>query len=201
MLSDACKVMRDRLGLVAEVTGSRNAWHRGPTEHFPLFGLVLDECQRYLDATVAKRDKDLERLILQIQQMAGDITRQGRSVLMFLILATQRATVDSIPGQIRDNAALSLALSQKTIDASVAALGSSIRDYPSYLPTTLQGPEYTGCAVATMRTGEDPFTRLRLPGVTHADLEASAFATAHLRADPAVLLAAQRVGWPEMAGA
>ena len=188
MLSDACKVMRERLGCVAEVTGSRNAWHRGPTPVFPLFGLVLDECQRYLDATVAKRDKDLERLILQIQQMAGDIVRQGRSVLMFLILATQRATVDSIPGQIRDNAALSLALSQKTIDASVAALGSSIRDYPSYLPTTLQGPEYTGCAVASMRTGEDPFTRLRLPGVTHADLQACADATAHLRRDPALLL-------------
>ena len=82
MLSDACKIMRERLGVVAEVTGSRNAWHQGPTPGFPLFGIVLDECQRYLDATVAKRDKELERLILQIQQMAGDIVRQGRSVLI-----------------------------------------------------------------------------------------------------------------------
>ena len=152
-----------------------------------MFGLVLDECQRYLDVTVAKRDKELERLILQIQQMAGDIVRQGRSVLMFLILATQRATVDSIPGQIRDNAALSLALSQKTVDSSVAALGSQIRDYPSFMPTTLQGPEYTGCAVATMRTGQDPYTRLKLPGVTHADLAAAAAATAHLKRDPALM--------------
>jgi S-DNA-T family DNA segregation ATPase FtsK/SpoIIIE len=187
MLSDACAVMRERLGRVAELTGSRNAWHRGPTEDFPLFGLVLDEAQRYLDASVARRDKDLERLILQIQQMAGDLTRQGRSVLMFLILATQRATVDSIPGQIRDNAALSLALSSKTVDASVAALGSQIRDYPSFLPTTLQGPEYTGCAIATMRTGQDPYTRLKMPDVTHADLAAAAAATAHLKRDPALL--------------
>lgn len=188
MLSDACAVMRERLGRVAELTGSRNAWHTGPTEDFPLFGIVLDECQRYLDVSVARRDKELEKLILQIQQMAGDLVRQGRSVLMFLILATQRATVDSIPGQIRDNAALSLALAQKTVDASVAALGSQIRDYPSFLPTTLQGPEYTGCAVATMRTGQDPYTRLKLPGVTHADLEAAAAATAHLRKDPQLLM-------------
>jgi DNA segregation ATPase FtsK/SpoIIIE, S-DNA-T family len=187
MLSDACKVMRERLGRVAELTGSRNAWHRGPTEFFPLFGLVLDEAQRYLDATVVKRDKDLERLILQIQQMAGDIVRQGRSVLMFLILATQKATTDSMPSQIRDNAALSLALAQKTDDAAVAALGSQIRNYPSFSPTTLQGPEYTGVAVATMRTGQDPFTRIKLPGVTHADLAAAAAATAHLRRDPALL--------------
>jgi S-DNA-T family DNA segregation ATPase FtsK/SpoIIIE len=188
MLSDACAVMRERLGRVAELTGSRNAWHQGPTEGFPLFGLVLDEAQRYLDASVAKRDKELERLILQIQQMAGDIVRQGRSVLMFLILATQRATVDSIPGQIRDNAALSLALAQKTVDASVAALGSQIRDYPSFMPTTLQGPEYTGGAIATMRSGTDPYTRLKLPGVTHADLEAAAAATAHLKRDPRLLM-------------
>jgi S-DNA-T family DNA segregation ATPase FtsK/SpoIIIE len=188
MLSDACAVMRERLGQVAGLTGSRNAWHRGPTEDFPLFGIVLDEAQRYLDVSIARRDKDLERLILQIQQMAGDLVRQGRSVLMFLILATQRATVDSIPGQIRDNAALSLALSQKTADGCVAALGSQIRDYPSFLPTTLQGPEYTGCAVATMRTGQDPYTRLKLPEVTEADLEAAAAATAHLRRDPRLLM-------------
>ncbi len=192
MLSDACKIMRERLGCVAEVTGSRNAWHRGPTPDFPLFGIVLDECQRYLDATVAKRDKDLERLILQIQQLAGDIVRQGRSVLMFLILATQKATTDSLPSQIRDNAALSLALSQKTMDASVAALGSSIRDYPSYAPVTMQDPAYVGCAVATMRTGEDPFTRLKMPEVTQADLEVCSFSTAHLRRDPAALLIARQ---------
>jgi S-DNA-T family DNA segregation ATPase FtsK/SpoIIIE len=92
-----------------------------------------------------------------------------------------------MPSQIRDNAALSLALAQKTVDASVAALGSQIRDYPSFLPTTLQGPEYTGCAVATMRTGQDPYTRLKLPGVTHADLAAAAAATAHLKRDPALM--------------
>jgi hypothetical protein len=182
---------------VAELTGSRNAWHQGPVDDFPLFGIVLDECQRYLDATVAKRDKELEKLIMQIQQMAGDIVRQGRSVLMFLVLATQRATVDSIPGQIRDNAALSLALSQKTVVASVAALGSQIRDYPSFMPTTLQGPEFTGCAVATMRTGQDPYTRLKLPGVTHADLEACATATAYLRRDPMALLSSAPLVVPD----
>lgn len=188
MLSDACAVMRERLGRVVELTGHRNAWHVGPTPDFPLFGLVLDEAQRFLDASVAKRDKDLERLICHIQTMVGDITRQGRSVLMFLVLATQRATVDSIPGQIRDNAALSLALAQKTMNASVAALGDDIRDYPTFAPTTLQGPEYVGCAIATMRTGADPFTRLKFPEVATRQLEQAAAETAHLRRDPRALL-------------
>ena len=155
---------------------------------------MLDECQRFLDATVAKRDKDLERLILQIQGMAGDIVRQGRSVLMFLILATQKATTDSMPSQIRDNAALSLALAQKTTDASVAALGSSIRDYPSFLPTMLQGPEFTGCAIGSMRTGEDPFTRIRFPSVTHSDMSAMVLRTSSLRRDPRVISPLSKVG-------
>jgi S-DNA-T family DNA segregation ATPase FtsK/SpoIIIE len=190
MLSDACKVMRERLGCVAELTGSRNAWHRGPTVDFPLFGLVLDEAQRYLDAAAAikAKDTDLVRLITQMQAMAGDIARQGRAALMFLVLATQRATVDSIPGQIREAAALSLALSTKTADAAAAALGSEIRNYPSFSPTTLQGPEFTGCAIASMRTGQDPFTRLRMPEVTHGELQVTAAATAHLRRNPAMLM-------------
>ena len=87
------------------------------------------------------------------------------------------------------------------MDASVAALGSSIRDYPSYAPVTMQDPAYVGCAVATMRTGEDPFTRLKMPEVTQADLEVCSFSTAHLRRDPAALLTARPVAWPEMAGA
>ena len=119
---------------------------------------------------------------------------------MFLILATQKATTDSMPGQIRDNAALSLALSQKTMDAAVAALGSAIRDYPSFSPTTLQGPEYTGCAVATMRTGQDPFTRLRLPGVTRDELQAAAAAHRASAAGPGDPAARGRPGRRPRAG-
>ena len=55
----------------------------------------------------------------------------------------------------------------------------------------MQDPAYVGCAVATMRTGEDPFTRLKMPEVTQADLEVCSFSTAHLRRDPAALLTAQ----------
>jgi DNA segregation ATPase FtsK/SpoIIIE, S-DNA-T family len=188
MLSDACAVMRERLGRVVELTGSRNAWHVLPSAGFPIFGLVLDEAQRFLDASAVKRDKDAERLVLHIQSMAGDIVRQGRSVLMFLILATQKATTDSLPSQIRDNAALSIALAQKTMAASKAALGDDIADYPAFAPTTLQGPEYVGCAVATLRTGQDPFTRIKFPEVTTPQLEHAAAEYAHLRKDPAALM-------------
>lgn len=187
MLSDACRIMRERLGCVEEITGYRNAWHAGPTVGFSLFGLVLDEAQRYLDLSAVKgRDKEAEKLVLACQTMAGDFARMGRSVLCFLVLATQKATTDSLPSQIRDNAALSLALAQKTMAACKAALGDDIADYPTFAPTTLQGPEYVGCAIASMRSGRDPFTRVRFPYVTKVHLEQAAAATAHLRRDPAV---------------
>ena len=54
MLSDACKIMRERLGCVEELTGSRNAWHRGPTPDFPAVRHRAGRGQRYLDATVRR---------------------------------------------------------------------------------------------------------------------------------------------------
>jgi DNA segregation ATPase FtsK/SpoIIIE, S-DNA-T family len=188
MLSDACRIMRDRQGCARDFNdGDPDMWHKGPSPEWPLFGLVLDECARFLALGPHAKTSEVGKLILQIQDMTWRLASQGRSTLMFIVVATQKATGDAIPPAIRDLAALSLALAQRTDASAVAALGEDIRDFPTFSPTLLQGDEHIGCATANLRTGKDPFTRLRMPEVTRADLAACAKATAHLRRDPAVL--------------
>jgi hypothetical protein len=67
----------------------------------------------------------------------------------------------------------------------VAALGDAIREYPGYSPTLLrETPNGIGTAVATLGTGTDPFTRLRVPEITEQWAATRAAATAHHRRDP-----------------
>ena len=190
MLEGLVGVMNTRLGCVYDMTGSSNGWMFGPCEAFPLLGVIVDESQEFLDSNSAKQrgDKEAEKNMQRCAAAIAKLVRKGRSAMVLLILATQRATVDSIPGQIRDNAGISLALALKTVDASVAALGSEIRQYPSYMPTTLQGPEYRGCAITTMRSGEDPYTRLRMPQISEDEIRQTVAATSKYTRDPAVLL-------------
>ncbi|MBV9720286.1 MAG: cell division protein FtsK, partial [Candidatus Eremiobacteraeota bacterium] len=71
-----------------------------------------------------------------------------------------------------------LSFAVKTRDAAVAALGEGIHEYPSYCPTTLQSPEYVGVATAAIRTGHDPFVRLRVPEISEQAAAARAVQTA-----------------------
>ena len=91
-----------------------------------------------------------------------------------------------------------MAFALKTTDAAVAALGSEIRAYPSFSPTALQGPEFVGCAVTTLRTQQDPFARVRVPYATEDEVEARAAASSVHRRDPVVLLDAAQI--PDDAG-
>ena len=54
----------------------------------------------------------------------------------------------------------------------------------SYSPVTLADPAYAGCCTATLKTGQDPFTRLRGPWVGEDQAAKVAAASAHLRRDP-----------------
>jgi DNA segregation ATPase FtsK/SpoIIIE, S-DNA-T family len=73
----------------------------------------------------------------------------------------------------------------KTTESSVAALGDAIREYSGYSPTLLrETPNGIGTAVATLTTGTDPFTRLRVPEITEQWAAARAAATAANRRDP-----------------
>lgn len=183
VLDQACMVLDDRLGRVTADTGHRNGWRQGPTEDWPLAVTVLDECQSFLDLGAVKGDREAEQLVRRCQASAAKLVRKGRSVMMLTVLATQRPTVDSLPGPIRDNCGLSLAFGLRTQDAAVAALGASIREYGSLSPTLLQDREHVGVTVASLRTGMDPFTWVRTPEADDGLTGPLVTSTAHLRRD------------------
>ena len=107
LLLDTVSLMKRRLRLVQDITGKRNAWNAPITEAMPIHVTILDECQRFLDLAAVKGDKDAEKLVQQCNALTQEIVRLGRSVLMVVVLLTQKATTDSMPSQIRDNAGLS----------------------------------------------------------------------------------------------
>ncbi|MFJ9481166.1 hypothetical protein ACIRRI_40270 [Streptomyces mirabilis] len=108
---------------------------------------------------------------------------------LLVILTTQKSTGDAIPTFIRDVCPVGLSFAQKTAEASVAALGEEIRDWPDANPINLQDPTYVG--VASMNHQSQPgFTRIRTPYVPDTEAARVAELTAHLTADPSVLLEA-----------
>ena len=178
--------MRRRLRSITALCGQRNAWNvGGPTEDLPLLVTVIDECQTYLGLAQHKGDRATENLARRCIALVGELIRKGRSVLCITILATQKTTGDSIPTSHRDNSGLAVSFALKTTESSVAALGDAIREYPGYSPTLLREmPNGIGTAVATLTTGTDPFTRLRVPEITEQWAAARAAATASNRRDP-----------------
>lgn len=182
-------VMRRRLACVREVTGHRNAWHRGPTPDFPLIVTTIDECHTFFDLDAVKGDKHAEQLVRSCRHHTSQLVRKGRAALMLTIPITQKQTGDAIPTNIRDNCGFGLSFAVKTRDAAVVGLGDAIRDYPSYDPTRLQeAPTYVGVATASLPTGADPFVRLRFPHIPDDWAALRAAETAHLRADPTATL-------------
>ena len=186
VLEDQHAEMRRRLRNIVNLCGQRNAWNAGgPTDDLPLLVTVLDECQTYLDLAQHRGDRALEGLARRCIALTGELIRKGRSVLCLTILATQKTTGDSIPTSLRDNSGLAVSFALKTTESSVAALGDAIREYPGYSPTLLrETPNGIGAAVATLATGTDPFTRLRVPEITEQWAAAQAAATARLRREP-----------------
>jgi S-DNA-T family DNA segregation ATPase FtsK/SpoIIIE len=192
-LEDVHALMRQRFGTVQEITGHRNAWHAGPTPEFPLVVTVIDECHTFFDLDAVKGKRDAEAHVRACRALTGQLVKKGRSVLMLTILITQKQTADAIPTAIRDNCGLGLSFAVKTRDAAVAALGETIRDYLTYCATLLQGPDYIGVATVSLRTGHDPFVRIRCPQVTEADAREHALRAAGCRLDPTALPAGRGV--------
>ncbi len=177
-------LMTDRLAAVRSVLGVKNAWHVGPSVEWPLAVTILDECQSYLDMTAVKGDKALEPKVRRCIFLTSSLIRRGRSVMMLTVPATQKPTTDSLPSSIRDNCPIALCFGVRTLDAAKATLGTAIADYSSYSPVTLADPAYAGCCTVTLKTGQDPFTRLRGPYITEDQAAEVAEASADLCRDP-----------------
>ena len=167
--------MRDRLGSILDLTGGyTNGWHVGPHPGFELQVTIIDECHTFYDLDGVKGDKDAERLVRQCRQLTAQLVKKGRSALCLTIVITQKQTTDACPSSIRDQCAVGMSFATRTRDGSVAALGETIKDYPTYDPTTLQDPAYVGVMTARLATGADPFTRIRVPRLTAQAAQARA---------------------------
>ena len=184
VLEDVHSLMRHRLAAIAQGTGQRNMWHSGPTPDYPLIVTVVDEAHTFYDLDAVKGTKEAESHVRACRALSGQLIKKGRSVLFLTILITQKGTSDALPTALRDNCGLGFAFATKTRDGAVAGLGESIKEYPSYCPTTLRDRSMIGVATASLPSGSDPFVRLRVPEITEAAASARAAETAHLRADP-----------------
>jgi S-DNA-T family DNA segregation ATPase FtsK/SpoIIIE len=148
---------------------------------------VIDECHTFMDLDAVKGDRQAEAHVRSVRALTGQLVRKGRVALMVTILLTQKQTGDAIPTFIRDNSGLGLAFALKTKEAAVASLGDHIREYPGHCPTGLQDPAYVGVCTASLRTGLDPFVRVRVPEITEEAAAERAVQTASMRRDPCAM--------------
>ncbi|MEV6314270.1 FtsK/SpoIIIE domain-containing protein [Streptomyces sp. NPDC051776] len=184
------KLLRERTVSARKVLGTPNMWHVGPSVDWPLVIFVIDESHTFFRDHKGSdpKTKKLAALAAENTRLVETLVKMGRSVGIFTVLATQKATGDAIPTSIRDVCSAALSFGQRTTDASVAALGEDIRNWPDADPINLQGSHYVG--VASMAAeGRPGFVRVRTPRMDPHDVAAIANATAHLTQDPAELLA------------
>ncbi|MFH8566869.1 cell division protein FtsK [Streptomyces sp. NPDC017993] len=183
------KLRRGRSASIKDVLGVKNLWQVGPSENWPLTVLIIDEAHTFFRDYKGSdpETKKLAALAAENARLVEDLVKKGRSVGMLVILATQKSTGDAIPTFIRDVCPVGLSFAQKTAEASVAALGDDIRNWPDANPVNLQDPAYVGVASMALQ-GRPGFTRLRTPYVNDAHTSEISSATAHLTYDPQTLL-------------
>src|SRR5262245_58734368 len=193
--------VRDHLALVRDlltarqhairgVLGVKNMWHVGPTPHWPLVVVVIDEAHTFLNETKGTdpESKRLDALARETARLVEELIRKGRNVGIQVILATQKATGDAIPTKIRDNCQVAVSFAQRTSEAATAVLGADITAAPDEHPRRLQDPAYVGVA-AIVAEGRPGFTLVRTPYVPDTVADRIARETAHLVRDPLALLA------------
>lgn len=182
-------LLRARSACMGKVLGKRNMWHVGPSADWPLVVVIIDEAHTYFRDHKGSdpETKKLAALAAQNARLVETLVKMGRAFGILTILTTQKTTGDAIPTFIRDVCPVGLSFAQKTADASVAALGDGIRDWPESDPTALQDPAYVGVAVMANQ-GRPGFVRIRTPYVEDEHAARAASASAHLVHDPFTLL-------------
>lgn len=180
-LADVHRELLRRLGRVVPELGVRNAWRVGPSREWPLGLTLLDEIHTYTDLDMVRGDRDAEKLVRHCRRFVSELVRKGRSVMMLTGCLDQHMTIDALPSGIRDAAPLALSFATRTTAKSVAALSEDIRQYPDFDPALLQDEQYRGVLVAAIRTGLDPYCRIRVPEITEDAAAERAALTAPLR--------------------
>jgi DNA segregation ATPase FtsK/SpoIIIE, S-DNA-T family len=179
VIEDAHARMVKRLATLTADLGTKNAWTVGPSEDYRLVWVPVDESSVYLDLESAKAlGKDAEQNVRAIRALVKNMQQRGRKVLYHVSLLAQKCTSNSIPPDLRDLAGLRLSFGVATTEQAISVLGDEVRTYPSLSPVQLQEDEHVGVAVARLKTGADPYTRLRIPFVDEDQAAAVASDTA-----------------------
>lgn len=164
ILTQLCDFRAWRSSNIRECLGVKNIWHVGPSPDWPLVVVLIDECHTYFDQQKGSTREVREANALRESnaRLTSDLIRKGRSVGIWVVVATQKGTTDAVPSIIRDNCPTALSFALKTSDAAEAALGADIRKYPDANPVSLQSSQYVGVASMTVE-GSPGFTRFRSP--------------------------------------
>jgi len=192
------EVMARRQHQLRAALGVKNLWQVGPSAHWPLVVLVVDEAHTFFYTTAKGASKDDVERSHRMIRLVEQLVKKGRNVGVLTILATQKGTADAVPTSIRDICAVRISFAVASSDAAIAALGVGMRGHPDADPQLLQDPAYIGVAV-TQIEGRSGFTRVRVPLVDEKALADLALRTAPLVADPARVLGPERVAAVEVA--
>lgn len=81
--------------------------------------LVIDECQTYFDDS--GRTNEERKLVHRAVNAVAEVVRKGRSAGYYTIVITQKPTIDTVPGKIRDNLndRMALRLGRRTAEEAV----------------------------------------------------------------------------------
>lgn len=184
---DDLEAVRDLLrGKVAEMDarmrgikaalGTSNYWAASPEKRLaaglPMELVVIDECQSYFEL---EKNRERDAIRGEITHLVSNLIRRGRSAGMFVILLTQRPTVDTIPARIRDNCGVRISFRVSNAVSAVAVLGDMPDDAPSSAsPTAIPASRKGGAVLADDAGSLKPVRFYYLPEDVQARLLASA---------------------------
>lgn len=153
ILREVDNIRRDRQEFVRK-SGMTSLSRIGYSREMPYILVVIDECAELFAAESTA--KEAKERAAELIATTSRIVRLGRASGVGVLAATQRPTVDSLPGVIRDNAAHKIATRCTTPDQAKAILGESAAGGVS--PTQI-GPGQPGVAVTD--TGAGQLVRVR----------------------------------------
>ena len=88
--------------------------------------MVVDECHTFFDLDRGKgtsaEAKEIDGQIRACRNLTGQLVKKGGSVMVMVLLLTQKQSGDAIPTAIRDNCGFGLSFAVRNKDAAACAL-------------------------------------------------------------------------------